>query len=140
MPYNGARWFDGPSPANNEITADPISGRAEPGPDPVNTALVNSTGCNERRRVAGVIVGLPAAVLHHVQPRWRNMERPSPAPRAADYNVYWGAAGKVDSVIDVTHNVVVPFQDHPTVYRGGWGFLNTVGAGAGLATTPGPRC
>ena len=30
--------------------------------------------------------------------------------RAADYNVYWGTAGKVDSVIDMTHNVPVPFD------------------------------
>jgi hypothetical protein len=41
--------------------------------------------------------------------------------RAADFNVYWGAGGVVDSVIDVTHNVVVPFD---TVAAGGWGFLN----------------
>ena len=31
------------------------------------------------------------------------------APRAADFNVYWGEGGVVDSVIDVTHNVEVPF-------------------------------
>ncbi len=31
-------------------------------------------------------------------------------PRAADYNVYWGTGGVMDSVIDVTHNVLVPFQ------------------------------
>ncbi len=33
----------------------------------------------------------------------------SGAARAADFNVYWGAGGLVDSVIDVTHDVTVPF-------------------------------
>jgi hypothetical protein len=30
--------------------------------------------------------------------------------RAADFRVYWGAAGAVDSVIDVTHHLRVPFS------------------------------
>jgi hypothetical protein len=30
------------------------------------------------------------------------------AHRAADFNVYWGTGGVIDSVIDVTHNVPVP--------------------------------
>jgi hypothetical protein len=41
--------------------------------------------------------------------------------RAADFNVYWGAGGLVDSVIDVTHNVVVPFE---TRMGAGFGILN----------------
>jgi hypothetical protein len=41
------------------------------------------------------------------------------AMRQADIKVFWGAAG-VDSVVDVTHNVVVPFS--PAI-RGSYGFL-----------------
>ena len=33
----------------------------------------------------------------------------SHAARSADFNVYWGAGGLVDSVIDISNNVVVPF-------------------------------
>ncbi len=32
------------------------------------------------------------------------------AQRAADFNLHWGSAGTIDSVIDVTHNVPVPFD------------------------------
>ena len=49
-------------------------------------------------------------------------------PRAADYNVYWGAGGMMDSVIDVTHNVSVPvalIQGTGILTLGGtWGILN----------------
>jgi len=47
---------------------------------------------------------------------WAN----SGAARAADVSVFWGAGGTVDSVIDVTHNVEVPFR---TDAQGSWGFL-----------------
>jgi hypothetical protein len=39
--------------------------------------------------------------------------------RSADVKIYWGAAG-VDSVIDVTHNLPVPFHPH---LRASYGFL-----------------
>ena len=41
--------------------------------------------------------------------------------RAADFKWYWGANGAVDSVVDVTHHVRVPFS--PKV-RASWGILN----------------
>jgi hypothetical protein len=41
--------------------------------------------------------------------------------RAADFNVYWGNGGTVDSVVDVTHNVAVPFSPR---MGGTWGILN----------------
>ena len=46
----------------------------------------------------------------------------SGAARAADFNVYWGTGGLVDSVIDVTHDVIVPFS--PNI-GGRWGILTT---------------
>jgi hypothetical protein len=41
--------------------------------------------------------------------------------RAADFKWYWGANGAVDSVVDVTHKVRVPFS---TKVRASWGILN----------------
>jgi hypothetical protein len=49
--------------------------------------------------------------------------------------IYWGTtAGTVDSVIDITHNVPVPFQANNL--GGGWGILNEAGqTGAGSFDT-----
>jgi hypothetical protein len=41
--------------------------------------------------------------------------------RAADFKWYWGANGAVDSVVDVTHHVRVPFSP---ALRASWGILN----------------
>ncbi|MEO7477516.1 MAG: hypothetical protein ABIY46_19540, partial [Gemmatimonadales bacterium] len=56
-------------------------------------------------------------------------------------NLYWGQGGTIDSVVDVTHNVAVPFDS--LGLAGSWGVLNqaaTTGAGsfdgrAGVLTT-----
>ena len=55
--------------------------------------------------------------------------------RAADFKVYWGAvAGSVDSVVDVTHKVKVPFL--PSIGPS-WGFLNDSSfTGLSAAATP----
>jgi len=42
--------------------------------------------------------------------------------RAADFNVYWGSGGVVDSVIDVTHDAPVPFDSR---IRASWGILDS---------------
>ena len=125
--FNGPRWFDGPSPTNNETKADPNGGNgANDAAGPVLTNFNN----------AGALTGV--AVIHHplayqtLFNLWRQFEGAlGGAQRAADFNVYWGAGGLVDSVIDITHNVPVPFAaDH---LGATWGFLNqdaTTGAGA----------
>jgi hypothetical protein len=46
----------------------------------------------------------------------------STVTRAADFQVFWGAAGAVDSVIDVTHGVPVPFN---AKIRASWGILDS---------------
>ena len=57
--------------------------------------------------------------------------------RAADFAVYWGAGGAVDSVMDLTHRVPVPFS---TKVRASWGILNSSGfAGTSQATTDDQR-
>jgi hypothetical protein len=121
--YNGSRWFAGPSPEANETVADPIAcntgnfsnvpmacfdnaGGGLPGVETIHqTQCYQSAGGSDCRPLTGIQAG---------------------AKRAADLNVYWGAGGVIDSVIDVTHNVVVPFD---TLASGGWGILNPAAAG-----------
>ncbi len=50
------------------------------------------------------------------------------ARRAADIKIYWAASSRVDSVIDATHDLPVPFS--PAI-RGSYGFLNTDADGNG---------
>ena len=122
--YNGARWFNGPSPANNETKADPNAGNmllpAAPLPD------YNNAG-----QLTGVSVIYEPHAYISFGSTWRNTDWTlGGAARAADFNVYWGTGGKVDSVVDVTHNVIVPFL--PTI-GGNWGILteaNSTGANA----------
>jgi hypothetical protein len=59
----------------------------------------------------------------------------SMAMRTADFRIYWGAAGVVDSVVDVTHRVRVPF--HPRI-RSSWGIL-TAASFAGVTAAPDGR-
>jgi hypothetical protein len=129
--YNGSRWFAGPSPQNNETQADPIAcntgnnsgtpmscynnAGALPGVTTIyQTQCYQSAGGAACRPLAGIQSG---------------------AKRAADFNLYWGAGGVIDSVIDVTHNVPVPFD---SVAGGTWGVLNqsATAVGAGLDASP----
>jgi hypothetical protein len=126
-PYNGSRWFAGPSPENNETQADPIGCNTQnfsntpmpcynnagtaPGATTIyQTQCYQSAGGAACRPVAGIQAG---------------------AKRAADFNLYWGSAGVIDSVIDATHHVVVPFD---SIAGGTWGVLNqaATAVGAGL--------
>jgi hypothetical protein len=122
--YNGSRWFAGPSPQSNETQADPIAcntgnfsgvpmtcfnnAGALPGVTTVyQTQCYQSAGGAGCRPVAGIQSG---------------------AKRAADFNVWWGTAGVIDSVIDATHNVVVPFD---SIAAGSWGVLNASATAVG---------
>lgn len=123
--YNGPRWFDGPSPANNETKNDPNGGNfihVDAGGALLNTADFNNAG--QLTGVTTVNAPLSYIMIDRV---WRNMEYVlAGAQRAADINVHWGAGGTVDSVIDVTHNVPVPFSP---IAGGTYGFLNTASTG-----------
>ena len=129
--YNGSRWFAGPSPQNNETQADPIgcnTGNFSGAPMPCynnsgalpGVTTIYQTQCYQS---AGGAACRPVAGIQ------------SGAKRAADYNLYWGAGGVIDSVIDATHNVVVPFD---TAGGGTWGVLNqaATGVGPGLDASP----
>jgi hypothetical protein len=130
--YNGSRWFNGPSPANNETQADPQA---------CNTANASSVAMTCYNN-AGALTGV--TTIHQTQ-CYQSAGgagcRPvagivSGAKRSADFNVYWGAAGVIDSVIDITHNVPVPFD---TMAAGSWGILNqgatAVGPGLDASAT-----
>jgi hypothetical protein len=123
--YGGARWFVGPSPANNETKADPTA----PGNQKNSSGTIPADFNN-----AGALTGVKTIYEHRAYQTVENLFRQfegalGGAARAADFNVYWGAAGKVDSVIDVTHNVVVPFAaDH---IADTWGILNQAATTAG---------
>jgi hypothetical protein len=115
--YNGSRWFLGPSPSTNETQAHPNAG------DPLNFSSTPMVNYNNAGAIAGV------TTIHETKcyesaggAGCREVTGISAgAKRAADINFYWGAGGVIDSVVDVTNNVLVPFD---TLAGGGWGFLN----------------
>ncbi|HSB53412.1 MAG TPA: hypothetical protein VLD58_03615, partial [Gemmatimonadales bacterium] len=113
--YNNPRWFDGA----NETQADPAAGNQGS----------SATNLNNAGSLTGVTtINTPHSFLS-VDNDWRAIEATlGGAIRAADFKVYWGAAGKIDSVVDVTHHVPVPFDR--TVLGGGFGLLTVAGTNA----------
>jgi len=121
--YNGARWFDGPSPTTNETKNDPNAGNSS-----AETVAATTVFDNAGQLTGVTVINEPHAYTMFDR-SWRNVEwGMGGAARAADFNVYWSpsTAGLVDSVIDITHNVVVPFD---TIIRANWGILNTANTG-----------
>jgi hypothetical protein len=127
--HNGPRWWAGTANENvnrpNELVCTPADGACVQG---------------DLTRNAGQLPGV--SVLFHLQ-SYSTVQNSPPrniegigatVARAADFKVYWGAAGVVDSVVDVTHHVRVPFS---TKIRASWGILNAASfAGTTQATTP----
>ena len=97
----GSRWFTG----TNESMADPALGVA-------HGQLTGVTG-----------IYRPSAFGNVLDDFFRRFDQTTyHVFRAADIRFYWGAtAGLPDSVIDVTHNVVVPFSGQN---RASWGIAN----------------
>jgi hypothetical protein len=120
--YNGARWFDGPSPARNETQADPQSAHPPNSASPGPMADLNNAG-----RLTGVATIQMPHSYETAEAGYRVMEGVlGGAQRAADFNLWWGADGRIDSVIDVTHDVPVPFDS--LHLAGSWGVLNQAAA------------
>ncbi len=129
--YNGSRWFDGPSPANNETQAAPNGNNPPNAGSPGPMAALSNAGA-----LTGVVNILNTQAYETaVGGEYRPTEGvKSGAHRAADMNVYWGSGGTVDSVVDVTHHVPLRFQSaRPDTVNGvprqhgvsdGWGILN----------------
>ncbi len=111
--YNGPRWFNG----DNETMANPNSDN----PDIFDHASAPATFSNSGQLTGVVKIFRPIEYLN-TQTSWRGYGGAmSPFIGDADYRLYWGAAGKVDSVIDLTHNTVVPFD---AGIKASWGILN----------------
>jgi len=109
--YNGPRWFSGP----NETKADPNAGNVAGSQD--------ATDNNNAGELPGVATVWNPQSYNQITGGYRVIEAMlGGGVRAADFNVYWGAAGLIDSVVDVTNNVLVPFM--PDSISGGWGILN----------------
>ncbi len=113
---NGPRWWAGTA---NENTNDPNG-----------TGCIPSSGAcaqQDLSRTAGALPGVDtifhvASYLNVPNVPQRNMEAiTSTVFRAADIKVVWGANGAIDSVVDLTHKVPVPFS---TKIRASWGILN----------------
>jgi hypothetical protein len=118
--YFGPRWFSGA----NETQADPNAGNGVVGAG-------TTTNFNNAGALPGVSVIFKPSAYVTVSSAWRQFDAAlGGAIRAADFNVTWGANGKITSVVDVTHNVPVPFMRDSV--GGGWGVLNNAAqAGAG---------
>ncbi|HET7025912.1 MAG TPA: hypothetical protein VFI39_11975, partial [Gemmatimonadales bacterium] len=84
--------------------------------------------------LTGVVNAYEPRSYQTMENLWRNVEGVlAGAAHAADYNLYWGAAGKIDSVIDYTYNSPLPFK---ATAGATWGVLNAGAvAGGKLATT-----
>jgi hypothetical protein len=124
--YNGQRWFDGPSPATNETVDNPQATH------PVNFTTQTMVPAGNYNN-AGAVTGATTVHIPHsyetIQTTYRQVEGGlGGVQRAADFNVYWGAGGLIDSVIDITHNVDVPFA--PTI-GSSFGVLNQAAGAAG---------
>jgi hypothetical protein len=122
--YTGPRWFVGDNEAANPEVVAPLSFVNDPNGVGIPNANYNN---------AGVLPGVVTAFFaqggtYFINAPWRDIDNAlSPYVTAADYKLYWGAAGVIDSVIDITHDEPVPFK--PTV-GASWGVLNSSGAPA----------
>ncbi len=124
--YNGPRWWSG---AANETTNDPNGGRCLGSPGncgSVVPVILNQTA----GQIAGVEIFHPNSYATTPNSPGRIIEGIfATVMRAADFAVYWGAAGAVDSVMDLTHRVPVEFS--PSI-GATWGILTQ----ASFAATP----
>lgn len=122
--YNGPRWYSG---ANE--TMDNPTGQ--------NPWVYNPTRVPESARRYSNAGELPGVVTAHFPASYAMLAGGTNAQSfgwqavetalgqfvtAADYSVYWGAGGTVDSVVDLTHDVQIPFRDD---MNASWGILNS---------------
>ena len=122
----GPRWW---ADSDNENTNLPNSGYCTPWASTCGGATPVPDVTLTAGRLPGVdTVFHPSAYISIQSVPGRDLDAAfAGVVRAADFSVYWGAAGAVDSVIDVTHHVPVPFS---TKLRASWGILNASGFAA----------
>ncbi|HET7023951.1 MAG TPA: hypothetical protein VFI39_01945, partial [Gemmatimonadales bacterium] len=80
--FNGARWFNGPSPANNEATANPTAGNG------ANDAAASTANFSNAGSLTGVVNAYEPRSYQTMENLWRNVEGVlAGAAHAADYNL-----------------------------------------------------
>jgi hypothetical protein len=105
----GSRWFDG----DNETLAEPTLG--------------NAWG-----QLGGVTTIYRPMRIRNASNLFRRFDQTTYLVfRAADMKVYWGT-GRIDSVIDVTHRLPVPFDPQ---YRASWGVMQDFSGASDAAPT-----
>lgn len=116
--FTGPRWWAG---SDNETLANPNSGHS-----PFRAANPISA-ITDLNKTAGQLPGVdslwhPSSYLSVPSTPGRNFEGIlAGVTRAADFEVTWGDNGAIASVVDLTHQVPVPFS--PDIGPG-WGFMN----------------
>jgi hypothetical protein len=118
-PQNGPRWWAG---AANENTPSPNSGVCAPGSGCIDALFNSRANVKTAGSLPGVQYLLNITSYLTVPNPMRTIEPIlASVTRAADFKVYWKAGGGLDSVVDVTHKIPVPFSKRVGT---GWGFLN----------------
>src|SRR6266704_689738 len=120
---NGPRWWNGTA---NENTPGPNSSVCIPSFGGCTLGVIPTASVNAGRLINPgddtVRLFHELAYATETSSPGRDLEGiTAGVTRAADFKVYWGAAGAIDSVIDATHHVPVPFS---TKIRASWGILN----------------
>ncbi len=114
--YNGPRWF----PGDQETVDNPNASN----PDRYNTGMGRVDFNNVGGGLGNVRTIFEPRAYDDYSNTWRDVEAVLlPFQSAADYRLFWGTNGVVDSVIDLTHDVVVPFGEQ---LGPSWGILNQV--------------
>jgi hypothetical protein len=128
-PNNGMRWWSG---SGNENVTDP-NGRTCPVVAGFSSCVLTDLSRNAGQIPGVEIFGIQSYLTTGSATPLRDLEGvTSTVFRAADMKVYWGAAGRVDSVVDVTHRVPVPFSP---LIRASWGILNVASFAATAAAS-----
>jgi len=115
--YNGPVWWDGT--LANDTAANPHAGKCHP--SCAGGPFTGSTGVTAGKLTGVQVMHIEAYETVQSAPMRQLHAMAAYVTRAADMKVYWGANGKVDSVMDVSDGVVVPFSP---VIRASWGILN----------------
>jgi hypothetical protein len=115
--YNGPVWFDGA--LANDTAANPHRDNLHPAAG--GGPFTNSGGLTAGTLTGAKVMHIAAYETVGSSPMRQLHALLAYVARAADMKVYWGANGKVDSVMDVSNHVVVPFN---AKIRASWGILN----------------
>ena len=128
--HNGPRWWAGPAnentPAPNSRVCTPATASCVQPDLSLNAGHLPEVDTLFHLQAYSTVPNTPMRELEGIS---------GTVYRAADMRVYWGAAGDIDSVVDLTHHVRVPFSSK---LRASWGILDdssfTLG-GTNQATT-----